>query len=119
MLYTIKKVPEAPALDSTLDGPDWQDVPALCIDNYHPEASDHRPETKAKAVYTEEAVFLLYSVRDKYVRSRYTEYLDPVYTDSCVEFFAQPKPDKGYFNFEFNAGGAFLVTYVIDPTRLP
>jgi hypothetical protein len=42
-----------------------------------------------------------------------------VWKDSCVEFFAQPKPDRGYLNFEFNCGGAFLSSYFTDPTRVP
>jgi hypothetical protein len=45
--------------------------------------------------------------------------LDPVYKDSCVEFFVQPKPDRGYFNFEFNCGGSLLCFYILDPTRVP
>ena len=48
-----------------------------------------------------------------------TQYHDPVWKDSCVEFFAQPKPDRGYFNFEFNCGGAFLCCYITNPERTP
>jgi hypothetical protein len=44
-------------------------------------------------------------------------YQAEVYRDSCVEFFVQPKPGKGYFNFEFNCGGSLLCSYVIDPAR--
>ena len=35
-----------------------------------------------------------------------------------MEFFVQPSPGKGYFNFEFNCGGAMLASYVTDPTRI-
>jgi hypothetical protein len=35
-----------------------------------------------------------------------------------VEFFVQPNPGKGYFNFEFNCGGAMLASYVTDPERI-
>jgi hypothetical protein len=42
----------------------------------------------------------------------------PTYLDSCVEIFLQPRPDKGYFNFEFNCGGSLLCYYVVDPTRV-
>ena len=45
--------------------------------------------------------------------------MDPVYRDSCVEFFVQPKQGIGYFNFEFNCGGAMLATQVINPERAP
>jgi hypothetical protein len=51
------------------------------------------------------------------VRCVHTGFQAPVYEDSCVEFFVQPRPDKGYFNFEFNGGGTLLASYVTDPTR--
>ena len=46
-----------------------------------------------------------------------TEYGSEVWKDSCVEFFVEPKPGRGYFNFEFNCGGAFLASHIVDPTR--
>jgi hypothetical protein len=42
---------------------------------------------------------------------------DPVWKDSRVEFFAQPMPERGYFNFEFNCGGAFLCYHITNPER--
>ena len=41
-----------------------------------------------------------------------------VWKDSCVEWFVQPKPDKGYFNFEVNCGGSLYASYVEDPRRI-
>ena len=29
----------------------------------------------------------------------------------------QPRPDGGYFNFEFNCGGSLLCSYITNPTR--
>ena len=43
----------------------------------------------------------------------------PVCTDSCVEFFVQPRPDTGYFNFEFNCGGTIHCHYIEDCRRTP
>lgn len=36
-----------------------------------------------------------------------------------MEFFIEPRPGRGYFNFEFNCGGAFLCNHIVGPTRLP
>jgi hypothetical protein len=58
-------------------------------------------------------------VNDQFVRCSRTKYGDEVWKDSCVEFFFQPKPDYGYFNFEFNCGGAFLCCYITNPERAP
>ena len=39
----------------------------------------------------------------------YTKYNDPVYKDSCMEFFASFNPESNkYMNFEMNSNGAFL-----------
>ena len=42
---------------------------------------------------------------------------DPVYQDSCMEFFVDfyPQSGKGYLNFEVNANGAMLS--MLGPTR--
>jgi hypothetical protein len=53
------------------------------------------------------------------VRCARTNYFDEVWKDSCVEFFAQPKAGRGYFNFEFNCGGAFLCSHIVNPERTP
>jgi hypothetical protein len=45
--------------------------------------------------------------------------MDEVWKDSCVEFFVQPNGRGGYFNFEFNCGGAFLCCFITDETRVP
>ncbi len=37
--------------------------------------------------------------------------------DSCVELFLEPKPGRGYFNFEFNCAGTLMACHVEDPTR--
>jgi hypothetical protein len=59
----------------------------------------------------------MFRVEDRYVRCTRTAYMSDVWRDSCVEFFVQPKPARGYFNFEFNCGGALLCSHVVDPTR--
>ena len=41
-------------------------------------------------------------------RAIYTERDDPVWTDSCLEFFFQAKRGGDYVNLEMNANGAYL-----------
>jgi hypothetical protein len=68
-------------------------------------------------LFDESALYTLFEVHDRYVRSTYTRYQDPVCRDSCVEFFVQPaaEHDGGYFNIETNCGGTLLLYYVEDP----
>jgi hypothetical protein len=73
----------------------------------------------ARLLYKDNWLFGRFRVEDRYVRCAHTGFNDKVYTDSCVEFFVKPRPDRGYFNFEFNCGGAFLISYITDPARTP
>ncbi len=80
----------------------------LEVQHFRPESSNHHPPTSARLLYDARGIHGLFRVQDRYVRCLRTQYHDPVWKDSCVEFFAQPKAGRGYLNFEFNCGGAFL-----------
>ena len=97
----------------------WQQASALAIDQFRPEGSDHRPRTTLQLLHDSESIHGRFRVDDRYVRCTHQAYGDPVYLDSCVEFFFQPKPGCGYFNFEFNCGGAFLCNHITDETGAP
>jgi len=117
--YSIRKA--SAGLQPNADWNDlaWAGAQELEISHFRPESSSHRPRTFVKLLYSEDALHGIYEVHDRYVRCVRSNYFDEVWKDSCVEFFAQPKPDRGYFNFEFNCGGAFLCSYIIDPERTP
>lgn len=91
--------------------------PILRIQHWYPNECVHRPDTAVHIGYGEDGIALRYRVRDADVVCRYARYLEPVYKDSCVEFFVRPTDAPGYFNFEFNALGALLASYIEDPTR--
>lgn len=118
MTYTISRRTNLPEPGAAWDGPYWGVVPALPIENFRPESSDHRPVVRARLVYTDEALSGLFRVEDQYVRAVATGFHDNVCRDSCVEFFFKPDRGEGYFNFEFSCGGAMLCFYVTDPNRL-
>jgi hypothetical protein len=119
MMYSVHRAQETPSLNGDWQSPVWHAASVLEVSHFRPESSDHRPVTKVKVLYDEEALHVIFRVADRYVRSVQTDYQAPVCTDSCVEWFAQPRPDKGYINFEVNAGGALLCSYIEDPTRTP
>jgi len=116
--YNVLSVPRALELQKEWDSIVWQQAPALPIAAFRPESTGHRPQTEAKLLYSPAALHGFFRVRDRYVRCVHTQFQQPVYQDSCVEFFVQPKPDGGYFNFEFNCGGTMLASYIVDPTRV-
>lgn len=95
----------------------WPAIEPVLVGNFLPASSSHRPQTLARLVYDAHGLHGQFQVEDRFVRCVRIEYGSEVWKDSCVEFFVEPKPGRGYFNFEFNCGGAFLVNHIVDPTR--
>lgn len=116
-VYTAKSTPTPPAFRGDWDGPVWAGADVAEIGYFYPPGSDHRPRTEAKLLHDSHALYVMFRVQDRYVRSLATGYQEPVYKDACVEFFVEPKPGRGYFNFEMNCGGALLLRHVTDPAR--
>ena len=87
----------------------WQEISPEPIQNYMGEKPDHFPETMVKIAYDEKALYLMFQVKDRYVRAVAAEHQDNVWEDSCVEFFFTPNAvSEGYFNLEMNCGGTML-----------
>jgi Carbohydrate-binding family 9 len=97
----------------------WRTIPAIDIRHFLPQSSSHRPQTQVRLTYGYKGIHGQFAVEDRFVRCARTGYGSEVWKDSCVEFFVEPKLGQGYFNFEFNCGGAFLVNHIVDPTRTP
>ena len=102
--YLIERKPEG-ALD-------WEGVRPLDIAHFFDWGSDFRPRTQARLLYYDDQLYVRFDVADRYVRVVEKSYQGDVCRDSCVEFFVQPSPDFGYFNFEINAGGCMLLYYI-------
>ena len=116
--YKILFTRQLPELQGLWDGAVWQQAQRLTIDCFRPEGSHHRPRTSCKLLYNEQNIFGLFRVNDQFVRCVHTSFQGDVWKDSCVEFFVQPIHGGGYFNFEFNCGGALCASYVTDSTRV-
>jgi hypothetical protein len=115
--YPIPPASATPSLKGKWKEPAWRDVPVARISHFHRRSSRHHPRVEAKLTYTPKALHVFFRVRDRYVRCIRTKYQASVCQDSCVEFFVQPKPGKGYFNFEINCGGTMLLYYIENAGR--
>lgn len=74
----------------------WKDYPYL-------------PDVKLRIAHTGDAILLHFAVDEQAARAEISEDNQPVYFDSCVEFFAQLDPTKKeYYNFEANCIGRML-----------
>jgi hypothetical protein len=107
-----------PEMRGLWDGAAWRRAELLDVNCIRPESSDHCPWTQCKLLYDEQSLYGIFRVEDRYVRCVHTSFQSDVWKDSCVEFFVQPKGAGGYFNFEFNCGGALLASYVTNPARV-
>ena len=118
MQYRIARVAEDLELSLDREASPWRNIRPVLIASFHPASSDHRPIVEARLAYNSRFIDVLFHVRDRFVKSLCTEYQQMVCRDSCVEFFVQPRPDRGYFNFEVNCGGTMLLYYIEDATQV-
>ena len=110
MPYTIAHTSALTSPDADWDRPEWQGAETLEIVHFLWEDSGHRPRTRARVLYDDESLALIFQVEDHYVRAVAQNFQDNVCTDSCVEFFVAPLPAAdAYFNFEVNCGGTMLL----------
>ena len=101
-------VARAPARVSLSDEAAWAGAAVAEISHWHAAGSDHRPNTTASLMYSDDHIYARFVVDDRYVLARNKESNGPVYTDSCVEFFFAPGTGR-YTNLETNAIGAMLI----------
>ncbi|MBP1770518.1 MAG: diguanylate cyclase [Candidatus Aminicenantes bacterium] len=98
-------------------GLSWAEIPALRIGHYLWLDNGYRPEVEARLCRSDQFLHVRFRVGEERIRARYTKFQDPVYKDSCVEFFidAFPGSGVGYVNFETNAIGTLLAA--VGPDR--
>jgi hypothetical protein len=89
----------------------WEGLEPFSLDHYLWTDNKCAPEVQVKLYYTEERLHARFKVFEDNPLIRYYNPNEPVYRDSCVEFFLQPLPDSDprYLNFEFNAAGTLLL----------
>lgn len=109
-VYLVNRISKPVSIDANWQKPVWKDVKMLTLAHHMGERPAHFPKTRAKLLYDDQAIYVIFRVEDQYVRAVADAYQGPVYRDSCVEFFFTPGMDikKGYFNLEMNCGGTAL-----------
>lgn len=111
--YAVKKLESPLTIDGNWDKPEWKNVKSVSITNFIREKPAFRPVTEVKMQYDDENIYVIFRVRDRYVRCITGKVNGPVWEDAAVELFFCPdtsRPDK-YFNLEINCGGTPLMEY--------
>ena len=65
----------------------------------------YRPITQFYIARSIDSIFIKFSVRGSMLKATFSNDQEPVYQDSCVEFFCMPVGADRYTNFEFNCIG--------------
>lgn len=112
--YTILPV-DAEFVPGDASGP-WPGIPSLGIDHYLWLENGYRPPVEVKLCYSHSFLHVRFRVGERRVRVKYVKFQDPVYKDSCVEFFIDAFPESrlGYVNLETNAAGTLLAAFGPD-----
>jgi hypothetical protein len=74
-------------------------------------AFPYKPKVSFALAYDSKNIYLKYYVEEHTTRAVYTEINDPVFKDSCVEFFVAFNKEPAYYNLEFNFAGVCLGAY--------
>ncbi|MBE6683492.1 MAG: hypothetical protein E7595_04985 [Ruminococcaceae bacterium] len=88
---------------------DFSRAEKAAISNYK-WTEGYSPEAFAQLIYIEGRGFALrMACKEASPKAIYEKYNDPVYKDSCLEFFVSfNNQSPKYMNFEMNSNGAFL-----------
>lgn len=75
-----------------------------------PKQYPYKPICKFKIAYSKTKLYIKYYVAENNIRAQYLNDMEPVWQDSCVEFFCKLPEQNSYCNFEFNCIGTCLAT---------
>jgi hypothetical protein len=112
--YTVRRVEDFGTDES---GPEpWASLAPIPVDRYLWLTNGYRPLVEARLCWSARFLYVKFRVGEKRAPVRYTKFQDPVYKDSCVEFFVDMFPVRrlGYVNFEMNAAGVLLAAFGPD-----
>ncbi len=118
--YKVVKCTQSNTIDADWSKPFWQDIDSaeICLSHW-PVQTEHQPETKVKIQYDNDYIYVIFHVKDCYIRSVASEVNDDVWKDSCVEFFFSPSPGNPdiYINLEANCCGVILAQRHTGPRQ--
>jgi len=118
-VYNVQRLKQPIKIDAVWDKPQWKNIEPVDITNYMGTIPGFKPEAQAKMMYDDEYLYLIFHVKDRFVRCITKEINGPVWEDGAVEFFFAPdqKAPLIYFNLEVNCGGTPLMHYNIVPRK--
>ena len=89
-VYKVLRLSGPMKIDGNWQKSEWQNAESLDIINYMGQVPGFQPVAKAKMMYDDENLYVIFQVNDRYVRCITNVINGPVWEDSCVEFFFSP-----------------------------
>ncbi len=77
----------------------------------------YKPDVHFTIAFGNDSIFIKYYVSEKSVRAIYKQPNEPVYKDSCVEFFVSFGDERDYYSFGFNCAGACMLGFGANRTN--
>jgi hypothetical protein len=110
-VYNVKRLKKPMKIDANWNKPQWKKIKPVEVENYLGATPKFRPEVEAKMMYDDENVYVIFHVKDRYVKVVTKDIGGKVWTDSACEFFFSPDESLplSYFNLEMNGGGTPLL----------
>lgn len=91
--------------------PDWAQIPSVAMVDTG-WCSPCPVAAKAQLCHDGKNLYVRLEAEESDIRATLSGPLDPVCTDSCLEFFFAPMPeDSRYFNFEYNPLGTIYLGF--------
>ena len=72
---------------------------------------NYKPQVSFSMAHSGDCIFLKFYVTEDVVKASYYKPDDPVYKDSCVEFFISIDGGEEYYNLEFNTIGTCKLNF--------
>lgn len=119
--YTFHRCKTPPSLDLSAGAAPrgWEKAEIGQIENFRKEGAGYRPPATFRGLVDDHYLYVRFDVLDRHAKIAFSKLNSPVCQDSCVEFFVKPEKTAGYVNFEVNAKGTLLLSYITNPRRLP
>jgi hypothetical protein len=119
VIYKVSRLAKPIKIDGVWKKQVWLNTESVNVSNYMGRIPGFQPVVKAKMMYDDENLYVIYQVKDRNVRCITNVINGPVWEDSCVELFFAPDhnlPER-YFNLEVNCGGTPLMQYNVVPRK--
>ncbi len=118
-VYKVHKLKTKMPIDANWQKDQYKNVLPLSINKVYGKTPKFIPKTQAKLLWDNENIYIIFRVKDRFVKAVSTKPNGKVWNDSCVEMFVATDPEKpnAYFNIETNCIGTVRLRHQTEPKK--